>query len=150
MRERPACWCGTAVTATVSGAMVAFAGRRSKPRFSLIGVDVDPLNVARTNAGTTHSAAAVTRMAIRARPAILIGARPVMLLEGVNVSRPCLRNQPALAPAWSRSLRSERLCRVDSRDAAQRQERGNRGRDEHDRPGDNKRTRTERRDQRDD
>jgi hypothetical protein len=43
--------------------MVAFAGGRSKPRFNLIGVDVDPLNVARTNAGTTHSAAAVTRMA---------------------------------------------------------------------------------------
>jgi hypothetical protein len=75
--------------------MVAFAGGRSKPRFNLIGVDVDPLNVARTNAGTTHSAAAVTRMATRARPAILIEERPVMLLEGVNVSRPRLRNQLA-------------------------------------------------------
>lgn len=94
-RERSVSWCGTAVTATVSGAMVAFAGGRSKPRFNLIGVDVDPLNVARTNAGTTHSAAAVTRMATRARPAILIEERPVMLLEGVNVSRPRLRNQLA-------------------------------------------------------
>jgi len=69
--------------ATVGGgAMVAFAGGRSNPRFSLIGVDVEPLNVARTNAGTTHSAATVTRMATRARPAILIEERTVMFLEG--------------------------------------------------------------------
>jgi hypothetical protein len=83
MRDKPVSWCGTGATATFGGgAKVAFAGGRSKPRFGLIGVDVEPLNVARTNAGTTQSAATVTRMATRARPAILIEERPLMLLEG--------------------------------------------------------------------
>jgi len=65
--------------------MVAFAGGRSKPRFSLIGVDVEPLNVARTSAGTTHSAATVTRMATRARPAILTEERLVIFSRGTSL-----------------------------------------------------------------
>jgi len=71
MPERPVSWCETGATATFGGgAMLAFAGGSSKPRFSLIGVDVEPLKVARTNAGTTHSAATVTRMATHTRPAM--------------------------------------------------------------------------------
>jgi hypothetical protein len=67
--------------------MVAFAGGRSKPRFSLIGVDAEPLKVARTSAGTTHSAATVTRMATRARPAIFIEECPAMSFRGTPMYR---------------------------------------------------------------
>src|ERR1043166_5505045 len=62
--------CGTGVTAAVvGGAIVDFAGGRSNPRLSLIGVRAEPLKVARTSTGTTHSVATITRMATRTRAA---------------------------------------------------------------------------------
>jgi len=64
----PVSSCGRGVSTALSGgASVDFAGGSSKPRFSLIGVAVEPPKVARTSAGTTHSAATITKMATRAR-----------------------------------------------------------------------------------
>jgi hypothetical protein len=60
----------------------AFAGGRSKPRLSLIGVLVEPLKVARTSAGTTQSAATTTRMAIRARLEDVVEERAGMRSRG--------------------------------------------------------------------